>query len=278
MEVLSAIKDVKRFLSKSRGKTIGFVPTMGALHDGHIQLVNRALGECDLVVCSIFVNPAQFNNPVDLEKYPRTLESDTQLLDAAGCHVVFAPTVSEMYPQPAGLTFSFGYLETILEGEFRPGHFNGVGLVVSKLFHIVEPQKAYFGQKDLQQVAVIRTLINSLNFEIELIVCDTKRETSGLAMSSRNKRLTGDGKVKAAAIYTCLQEAKGLFISGKNKSEVLDYVHGFFKSKPEFRLEYFEIASSETLLSINEYNENQSTAMLIAIFLEDVRLIDNIVF
>lgn len=278
MLTFETIKEAQAYLSKIGNKTLGFVPTMGALHTGHIALIERAKAENDLVACSIFVNPTQFNNPEDLKKYPRTLEADLAMLQAAGCDYVFAPLAADMYPSLPSLKFDFGNLEKILEGEFRPGHFNGVGIVVSKLFHIIKPNKAYFGQKDIQQVAVINSLINDLSFDIELVVCDTVREYSGLAKSSRNRRLSATGSEKAANIYKSLNLGKNLLQEGKSISETKQAITKFYSELLDFRLEYYEIVSFENLENLNIYDKSKKSAIVIAAFLEEVRLIDNIVF
>jgi pantoate--beta-alanine ligase len=278
MQTISTVSELKKTLKALPSKSIGFVPTMGALHSGHIQLVKRALAENDLVLCSVFVNPTQFNNPEDLKKYPRTLEADQAMLAEAGCDVLFAPTVEEMYPNMPVLKFDFGNLEHIMEGKFRPGHFNGVGIVVSKLFNMVKPDKAYFGQKDIQQVAVINRLIIDLSFQLELVVCDTIRETDGLAMSSRNRRLSPEAREEAKQIYTSLNLGKNLLLDGQSVDSVHVVIRDFFKSKPNFTLEYYEITDFETLESISEIKVGKRTAIVIAAFLDGVRLIDNLVF
>ncbi|REA62462.1 pantoate--beta-alanine ligase [Dyadobacter luteus] len=280
MEVFTSIPAFRNFLKQQRasGKTIGFVPTMGALHNGHISLLESAGAENDLAVCSIFVNPTQFNNPADLEKYPRTLEADTELLQAAGCSAVFAPSVQEMYPDTAVMTFNFGNLETVMEGVSRPGHFNGVGLVVSKLFNIVQPDKAYFGQKDLQQVAVISRLVSDLSFQLELVICPTVREESGLAMSSRNQRLSDKEKILAANIHRILSVAKESLLKGQTPETVRTNAEAEFKKYEAFTLDYFEIADLKTLETISEIGSTGNNAICVAVFLGPVRLIDNIVF
>jgi pantoate--beta-alanine ligase len=280
MEVFTSIPSLRSFLEQQRaaGKSVGFVPTMGALHDGHISLLESASSQNDISICSIFVNPTQFNNPEDLEKYPRTLEADTALLKATGCSAIFAPTVSEMYAEPAAMSLSFGSLETVMEGASRPGHFNGVGLVVSKLFNIVQPDKAYFGQKDLQQVSVIRRLITDLSFQLELVVCPTVREESGLAMSSRNQRLNNEQKELAANIYRIISNAKESLLQGKAPDIVkADVQEEFSKYKP-FKLDYFEIVDLKTLQAISKIKPTGENAICVAVFLDPVRLIDNIVF
>jgi pantoate--beta-alanine ligase len=251
---------------------------MGALHDGHLKLVERAKSECDLVVCSIFVNPTQFNNADDLARYPRTLDEDSILLERVGTDVIFSPSVAEMYPQPAILTLNFGSLETVMEGASRPGHFNGVGLVVSKLFHMVQPDRAYFGQKDLQQVAVIRQLIRDLNFTLELIRCDTVREADGLAMSSRNRLLSTEERTKAPILFQALTLAKNRLLEGATPQEAQGAVRNFVAQEPAFTLDYIEVVNADTLQPVVELQAPGQTALCLAAQLGHVRLIDNIVF
>lgn len=251
---------------------------MGALHEGHMTLIQSAKAAGDLVVASIFVNPVQFNNPDDLARYPRTLDDDCRLLEAAGCDVVFAPSVTEMYPEPPTMRLNFGELETVMEGAFRPGHFNGVGIVVAKLFNIVQPHRAYFGQKDLQQVAVIRQLIRDLSFPVELVRSPTVRETDGLAMSSRNRNLTAEERVLAPALYEALTLAHDLLSEGQSTAQAKAAVTGFFSNNPNFRLEYVEIANADTLQPAGEVLAPGQTAICLAVHLGNVRLIDNVVF
>lgn len=259
-------------------QTIGLVPTMGALHEGHTTLLKTARHENDLVVSSIFVNPVQFNNPDDLARYPRTLDEDLQKLDAAGCDVVFAPSVSEMYPAPPELGLNFGELESSLEGAFRPGHFNGVGLVVTKLFNIVQPDRAYFGQKDLQQVAVIRQLIREFSFPIELIRCPTVREADGLALSSRNRNLTPAERQQAPLLFNALTQAQDLLSKGYSPTQAKTAVERYFDPYPAFRLEYVEVVNADTLQTAHEVLAPGQTAICLAAHLGKVRLIDNLVF
>ncbi len=280
MLIFNTISEIQQYLKTQQraGKTIGFVPTMGALHAGHISLIERAKTENDLAVCSIFVNPTQFNNPDDLKKYPRTLERDCEMLLPAGCDVVFAPSAEEMYPSLPQLKMDFGTLETVMEGKFRPGHFNGVGIVVSKLFNIVKPEKAYFGLKDLQQVAVIRRMVQDLSFDLEIIPCPTLRETDGLAMSSRNTRLSPEARALAPQIYKVLNLAKEQLQAGASVSEMQVAVNEHFANFPAFAPEYFEAADFDTLLPIEAKIADGKTALCVAAFLGGVRLIDNIVF
>ncbi len=276
-DTIYALQQYLAPLSQS-AQTVGLVPTMGALHEGHLDLVRRARQECDVVVVSIFVNPVQFNNPDDLARYPRTLQQDSEMLEKVGTDVLFFPAVAEIYPEPAQLKLSFGELESVMEGAFRPGHFNGVGLVVSKLFHIVQPSRAYFGQKDLQQVAVIRRLIRDLNFPINLIRCDTIREADGLAMSSRNRNLTDAERGQATSLYEALTLAYDLLIEGQSPNQAKAAVTGFFAQLSAFRLEYVEVVNPDTLQPVAELQAPGQTAICIAAYLGRVRLIDNRVF
>ncbi|SEI51424.1 pantothenate synthetase [Dyadobacter koreensis] len=280
MEVFTSIPSLKNFLLQQRlqNKSIGLIPTMGALHEGHISLIDTAKIQNDIVVCSIFVNPTQFNNPEDLAKYPRTLEEDCVMLENAGCSAVFAPSVEEMYPEKPTLTINFGLLETVMEGASRPGHFNGVGIVVSKLFNIVEPHRAYFGQKDLQQVMIVKRMVEDLSFNLELIICPTIRETDGLAMSSRNRRLGEEERAHAPIIYKILLDAKDKIQNGDDIEEVKESVQLEFHVLAGFELDYFEVVNTKTLQPIHTIAEAGTTALCIATFLGPVRLIDNIIF
>lgn len=278
MKVFTTIVEIQNYLKSNYPKTVGFVPTMGALHEGHIALIMKSIAENELTVCSIFVNPTQFNNLDDLKKYPRTLEQDCEILQDAGCDVVFAPSAEEMYPTLPSLKIDFGYLEHIMEGKFRPGHFNGVGIVVAKLFNIVKPTKAYFGQKDVQQVAVINRLITDLSFDLKMVVCDTIREKDGLAMSSRNRRLSPEARGHATKIFQSMIIGQKLLLEGYSTFVVKNKVLDFYKENPQFKLEYYEIADFETLESIDELNPKRRTAIIVAAHLDGVRLIDNYIF
>lgn len=279
MKQFSLIKDLRKELSKERkkGKTIGFVPTMGTLHEGHLSLVNRSMAENDITVCSIFVNPVQFNNKKDLEKYPRNLAQDLKILEKTGCDLTFAPEVREIYPEglPDHFIIDFGYLERTLEGKFRPGHFKGVAIVVKKLFDIVEPHKAYFGKKDYQQLLVIRQLVVLLQLPVEIVACETVREPDGLAMSSRNLSLTiGERKI-APVIYAVLSHVKDN--SGKmSVKELKNWAVKKIQKNPELIVEYFEIADNKTLLPIMKWDQKENAIACIALYLGDVRLIDNV--
>jgi len=278
MRIFQEPSDINSLLSaeSSLGKKIGLVPTMGALHEGHLALVTASQRENDVTVCSIFVNPTQFNNKEDLTNYPRPIESDRQKLEEIGCDVLFAPSETQMYPELPRMKMDFGHLETVMEGKFRPGHFNGVGIVVAKLFNIIQPDTAYFGQKDYQQYLVISTLLKDLSFSIRLVCYPTVRESSGLALSSRNLRLTDREKTIAPLIYKCLQLASEGLLSGNSVESVKKIVSETLKEEPNFNLEYIEIADSKTLEILSGNVSNRNVVICIAAFLGGVRLIDNI--
>lgn len=277
MQIFKEIGPLRAFLVDIRkeNKTIGFVATMGALHEGHLELIRNSQNENSITVCSIFVNPSQFNNPADLQKYPRTLERDIQLLENAGCHVLFCPEVETMYDRPGSLKFDFGNLDKVMEGEFRPGHFSGVALVVSKLFNIVEPHIAYFGQKDWQQVAIIQQLTQELKFNLKLKTVPTLREADGLAMSSRNARLSAEQRRKAGIIHQILKDATERLRNHESVEQVKSIVQTGLSRDPEIRLEYFEVADSENLMPIKTVSESPRPILCIAAFVGEVRLIDN---
>ncbi|GAB3301502.1 4-phosphopantoate--beta-alanine ligase [Hymenobacter tenuis] len=263
---------------RREGKRIGLVPTMGALHEGHLQLVRAAAQECDVVVVSIFVNPTQFNNSEDFRLYPRLPEADADLLGPAGCTALFMPPVEEMYRRNTVLRFDFGPLEQVMEGAHRPGHFNGVATVVSKLFHLSRPHRAYFGQKDYQQVAVVRQLIADLSFDVELVSFPTVREADGLAMSSRNRRLSADARAVAPYLYRALQLAAELVQTGQaTVDEVKSAVANFLSAVPAIELEYLEVADAQTLQPFTEWQPGRAVVLCLAAHLGGVRLIDNVV-
>ena len=277
MKVVNSIKELRENLSQERleKRSIGLVPTMGALHAGHISLVERCVRENDVCVVSVFVNPTQFNDKHDLETYPRTLEADCALLEAAGCHYVFAPSVEEMYPEPDTRVFNLGRVAEVMEGAMRPGHFNGVAQVVSKLFYIVEPDNAYFGEKDFQQIAVIRAMVKQLNIPVKINACPIKREADGLALSSRNTRLTPELRQKAPLIVRTLKEST-TFAPGKSVQEVIDFVVNTINADPDMRVEYYEIVDGNTLEAIKDWSETDYPVGCITVFCGEVRLIDNI--
>ncbi|WP_294140100.1 pantoate--beta-alanine ligase [uncultured Sanguibacteroides sp.] len=262
---------------KNEGKKVGFVPTMGALHEGHISLVKTCKRDNDITVVSIFVNPTQFNDKEDLKRYPRTVEKDTALLEKNGCDYVFVPDVEEIYPEEDTRKFDFGYVETVMEGAKRPGHFNGVGQVVSKLFDIVKPHRAYFGMKDFQQIAIIKNMVKQLHYNLEIIPCPIVREVDGLAMSSRNTLLEPLHRQNAPHIHKILQKATEL--TGKmNVEEVKQWVVNEINKNPYLEVEYFEIVDDTDLRPIKDWNENKTKVGCIAAYAGKIRLIDNIVF
>ena len=258
------------------GKSLGFVPTMGALHQGHLDLVAKSIESMDFTVVSIFVNPTQFNSSEDFQKYPQTLDADLGLLEAAGADFVFVPTVATLYPQPTHLRFDFGDLEQVLEGACRPGHFNGVGLVVSKLFHLIQPTRAFFGQKDLQQVAVIKRLVKDLSFDLSLEVVPTRREKDGLAMSSRNMRLNPEERQQALLLYQQLSQAKERLLAGESWKQVQSDTAAAFSNTPNCELEYFALLHPETFEIFESFSRESPQSICIAAFVGQVRLIDNL--
>ena len=277
MKIVKGINELKGYLvdSKRNGKRIGLVPTMGALHKGHLSLVERCVRENDICVVSVFVNPTQFNDKHDLETYPRTLEADCALLESAGCDFVFAPSVEEMYPEPDTRTFDFGTVMQVMEGAKRPGHFNGVAQVVSKLFYIVEPDNAYFGEKDFQQIAVIRAMVKQLQIPVQINACPIVREADGLALSSRNTRLTPALRQKAPLIARTLQESKALAAT-KSVREVIDYVVNTLNADPDLEVEYYEIVDGDSLVAIQDWKDTSYAVGCVTVYCGEVRLIDNI--
>lgn len=277
MKIVNSIKELKRYLAEEKqdNRQIGFVPTMGALHDGHLSLVERCVKENEVCVVSVFVNPTQFNDKQDLETYPRTLEKDCALLEPAGCKYVFAPSVEEMYPEADTRLFDFGTVSDVMEGACRPGHFNGVAQIVSKLFYAVEPDNAYFGEKDFQQIAVIREMVKQLNIPVKINACPILREADGLALSSRNTRLTPEQRQKAPLIARTLKEST-TFAVGKSVQEVIDYVVDTINNDPVMEVEYYEIVDGNTLESIQKWSDTDYSVGCITVYCGKVRLIDNI--
>ena len=277
MKVIRTISSLKQQLDDERNaeKSIGLVPTMGALHAGHIALVNRCVAENDVCVVSIFVNPTQFNDKNDLLKYPRTLEADYKLLKAAGCSIVFVPEITEIYPEPDTRIFNFGHLEQVMEGVFRPGHFNGVAQIVSKLFDIVQPDKAYFGEKDFQQLAIIREMTKQLQLNTIIVPCLIVREKDGLAMSSRNARLNAFERESAGKISETLFKSRSF--AGKIPiMELKQRVIEAINKVPVLRTEYFEMVDGNTLQPVSTWEDSDYIVGCIAVFCGEVRLIDNI--
>ncbi|MDE6451138.1 MAG: pantoate--beta-alanine ligase [Odoribacter sp.] len=262
---------------KKEGKKIGFVPTMGALHEGHLSLVKESKKNSDITIVSIFVNPPQFNDPEDLKRYPRTLEQDVTLMESVDCDILFAPSVEEIYPEPDTRKFDFGYLESIMEGAKRPGHFNGVGQVVSRLFDIVSPDKAFFGMKDFQQVAIIRHMVKQLKYNIEIIACPIVREENGLAKSSRNTLLDKEHKENAPHIYETLKKARN-FVPEMGVKEMKKWITEEINSNPFLETEYVEIVDDTTLKIVENWSEPGKKVACVAVYAGKIRLIDNIVF
>ncbi|MGN0258363.1 MAG: pantoate--beta-alanine ligase [Bacteroides sp.] len=277
MKTVHTIKALQEELNALRlqGKRVGLVPTMGALHAGHASLVKRSVAENDVTVVSDFVNPTQFNDLNDLAKYPRTLEADCQLLEACGVSFVFAPSVEEIYPEPDTRQFSFAPLDTVMEGIYRPGHFNGVCQIVSKLFDIVKPDRAYFGEKDFQQLAIIREMVRKMHFPLEIVGCPIVREADGLALSSRNARLSEEQRQQALKISKTLFESRD-YAKTHSVNETKQYVEEAINQAPGLRLEYFELVDGDTLQSIASWDDTTYAVGCITVYCGEVRLIDNI--
>lgn len=279
MEVFYHKKGLDDYLSSLRetGQKVGLVPTMGALHEGHLSLLAYTKPACDVLVCSIFVNPTQFNIPADLEKYPRPVEDDLNLLKENGCDVVFMPRVDEMYSGNEVWEIDLGELDKTLEGTFRPGHYQGVTQIVKKLFDVVKPDIACFGQKDYQQYLVIKKMVTVFSMEIELLLCPTVREKEGLALSSRNVQLSEGGKKQAQSIAEILSAVKE-DVDHLGVKEARELAINKFQAIDAFRLEYFEICESEQLKDVSSERKFGELIALVAVWLEDVRLIDNVIF
>ena len=277
MRIISTVRGLSDLLLKSiENRTLGFVPTMGALHSGHLSLVRKSCSENDFTICSIFVNPTQFDNSQDLKKYPSQLNSDLILLEESGCDFVFTPSIEEIYPenyQPK--TYSFGLLENVMEAVNRPGHFSGVAMVVSRLFSIVKPQKAYFGEKDFQQLAIVKSMVTQDKIPVQIISCPIVREPSGLAMSSRNARLTEHQRRASSRIYSRLCEVLKMQ-PDYTIAELKNWVLQEFKEDSDLELEYFEISDPNTLTPSLNWSSSATHIACIAIFVGEVRLIDNI--
>lgn len=279
MRVVKTISELKSLISgyKQENKTVGLVPTMGALHAGHKSLVDRARKENDIVVVSVFVNPTQFNNKQDLATYPRTEERDCALLEAAGCDVVFMPAVEEVYPEPDNRQFDLGAVAEVMEGAHRPGHFNGVAQIVSKLFGFVEPDRAYFGEKDFQQIAVIRKMVQLEGFKLQIVACPIKREDDGLALSSRNVRLTSEQRQLAPNIYRVLKESCN-FAKSHTVAETEKFVVDSLDALPQMEVEYYSIVDALTMQPVSDWADADSITGCITVYCGEVRLIDNIAY
>ena len=277
MLVVSTIEQLRAFLASARaeGKSVGLVPTMGALHEGHASLVERSVAANDVTVVSVFVNPTQFNDKGDLERYPRTLEADCQLLEGLGTDCVFAPSAEEVYPEPDTRVFDFAPLDKVMEGIYRPGHFNGVAQIVSKLFMYVEPDRAYFGEKDFQQLAIIREMVRQMDFKLEIVGCPIVREQDGLALSSRNALLTPEQRHTALAISKTLFESVE-FAKNHTLAETKQRVEEAIAATEGLELEYYEIVDGNTLQPVSAWDETNYVMGCITVYCGKVRLIDNI--
>jgi len=277
MQIFKTKLELTRFLSSEKKvKSIGFVPTMGALHEGHLELIKQSKKECEITVCSVFVNPTQFNNATDLGNYPNTLKEDLLKLENLNCDAVYIPKVNDLYEEnEKAKEFDFGTLSSTMEGEFRPGHFNGMATIVEKFFNIIKPTKAYFGQKDLQQLQIVKALAKQTNSAIEIVGVPTIREESGLAKSSRNALLTTEGKKDAMLIFECLNYCRA------NKNKGIDFLKSHTKTKfgklKNFELEYVEFVALNTMLPITKWEKENENAICIATYIDGVRLIDNII-
>lgn len=277
MKIAYTIDELRGFIGECRteGKSVGFVPTMGALHQGHASLVRRSVKENDVTVVSVFVNPTQFNDKNDLKNYPRTLEADCVLLENEGASIVFAPSVEEMYPQEDTRVFSFAPLDTVMEGACRPGHFNGVAQIVSKLFYAVEPDRAYFGEKDFQQLAIIKEMVRKLSIGVEIVGCPIVREADGLAMSSRNTLLSCEERNRALTISRTLF-ASLPFAAEHTLQDTKVFVENAINETAGLELEYFQVVDGNTLQEIKEWGDSDYVVGCIALFCGKIRLIDNI--
>ncbi len=279
MEVIKTSDELRGKIrrEKDKGLSIGFVPTMGALHQGHLSLIDCAAFECNFVVVSIFVNPTQFNDSKDLEKYPRQPEEDLKILKGRAVDIVFLPSVEQIYPKPVNRVFDFGILDKVMEGKFRPGHFNGVAQVVSRLFDIVSPDKAFFGEKDFQQLAIISEMVKIEKYPVKIVSCPTIREKDGLAMSSRNKLLTLELRELAPVISKSLNESRN-FVHSKSPAEIIKFVSDTINDTNKLEVEYFEIVDGASLQNIAHWDESNYIVGCIAVFAGKVRLIDNVIY
>jgi pantoate--beta-alanine ligase len=279
MNIYKTAEELRSFVTKERkqGHRIAFVPTMGALHEGHLSLVRRALKENDCCIVSVFVNPTQFNNPRDLETYPRTLDADSRLLASIGTTALFAPEVETIYPEPDTRVFHVGAVAEVMEGKYRPGHFNGVMQVVSRLFDLVQPDCAYFGEKDFQQIAVLRAMAREIKSPVEIIACPIVREEDGLARSSRNTLLSEEGRAQAPNIYRILSESR-TWSKELSPKAVIERATQLLDAIPTLRVEYFEIVDADTLQPITRWEDSPKPHGCITVYCGEVRLIDNIAY
>lgn len=279
MNIIRTVRELKEVMQQHRnqGQSIGLVPTMGALHDGHLSLMAQARRDNDIVVASVFVNPTQFNNPEDLRTYPRTEDADCRAMESAGVDYAFIPTVEEIYPEPDTRVFDLGPVAEVMEGAMRPGHFNGVAQIVSKLFAWSMPTRAYFGEKDYQQIAVIRRMAQLEGFTFDIIACPIKRHEDGLAMSSRNVRLTPEQRAIAPAIRRTLVESLAMKQSA-TVEQVKRFVVETIDAIPELRTEYYEIVDSLTMQPIQKWEDAETAVGCVTVYCGEVRLIDNITY
>jgi pantoate--beta-alanine ligase len=279
MKVLTKVSEAKSSLFKHRvdEKSVGLVPTMGALHAGHLSLARQSIQESNLTIVTIFVNPIQFNNAEDLENYPEQIQDDLQILENLGVDYVFMPSRDEMYPKKPLINLSFGHLDEVMEGKYRPGHFNGVAIVVAKLLNILTPTRAYFGQKDLQQFKIIEQLVSDLSIDVELVMMPIIREENGLAMSSRNSRLSKEGRIKAAHIYQSLMNAANAIRAGEDSLKILAEARRLIDQDGKISTEYLELANLEDLQLSGTDTEINRLVLCFAGYLEGVRLIDNVI-
>lgn len=278
MRVISALSEISQTLNQAKNthSSIGLVPTMGALHPGHIKLIEKSKEDNDFNIVSIFVNPIQFDNRDDYESYPRDLDSDIDLLQKVGVDVVFAPKEKDIYPAKPLVSVDFGKMSTVMEGKFRTGHFEGVGVIVSKLFHLTQPTSAYFGLKDLQQFLLIKRMCFDLNFTVKIIGVETQRESSGLAMSSRNQRLSNDGLKIAAHLYQGIKQVEQLLWEKSDLKNILNSVHAYYDKVEGLEIEYLEVVDATTLEEASSNNLPNELAVCVAGYVEGVRLIDNL--
>lgn len=281
MHIFETISLLKKFLAevRSQQKSIGLVPTMGALHEGHLALIRQSLEENEITVCTIYVNPAQFNNADDLAKYPRNIKSDAEMLQSANCDVIFCPSNEIMYPDgnDKSIKMDLGDVTQVLEGKYRPGHFSGVGVVLTKFFHIVDPHRVYFGQKDLQQVAVVQKLIRELFFKLQLIRVPTVRDQRGLALSSRNSRLSEEERVTAAKLFQTLNIVKQTLLEQPTAiKEAKEEALSFLRKEKKVELEYLEVVDANNFGTVSDIHNHQEVAVCIAAYIAGVRLIDNL--
>ncbi len=277
MYIFTSKIDLQKHLATlSNEKTVGFVPTMGALHQGHLQLIKQSKKQCDTTICSIFANPTQFNNSADLANYPNTLKADLEKLEQLACDIAYTPAVDDLYEKgEKAKVFDFGSLATSMEGEFRPGHFNGMATIVEKFFKIINPTIAFFGQKDLQQLQIVKFLVKQMKSTIEVVGIPTIREESGLAKSSRNRLLSEHAKKEATLIYKCLHYCENN--KGKGIVALKSYIHHQFEKQDNFKLEYAEIVALNTMLPVEKWQDENENAICIAAYHSGVRLIDNII-